>query len=62
MGHRWLCYEEKAEYAQQHPGTNTAINPAQDNCKKQCRSNETKPNAITINPRKQHNVAVLVVQ
>ena len=32
-----------------------AVNPAEDNRKKQCERNETKPNAITINPRNRHN-------
>ena len=31
-----------AEQAQQHPGVKTAINPAEDNRKKQCKPNETK--------------------
>ena len=31
------------------------INPAEDNCKKQCGPNETKPSAITINSRHVHN-------
>ena len=35
------CYTEKAEQAQQHPGSKTTINPAGDNRKKQCRPNET---------------------
>ena len=39
------CYMEKAEQAQQHPGTRTTINPAEDSRKKQCRPNETKPNS-----------------
>ena len=30
----WLCYTEKAELAQQHPGIKTTINPADENCKK----------------------------
>jgi len=29
-----------AEQAQQHPGVKTAINPAEDNRKKQCKPNE----------------------
>ena len=32
-----LCYTEKAEEAQQHPGTKTTINTAEDNRKKQCK-------------------------
>ena len=36
-----LRYPEKAEYAQLHPGTKTAIDPAEDNRKKQCKPNET---------------------
>ena len=44
---------QNTEYAKQHPGTKTAINPAEDNCKKQCDRNDvdTKPNAITISSR-----------
>ena len=37
-----MCYTEKAEEAHRHPGTKTTINPAQDNCKKQCGPNKTK--------------------
>ena len=33
------CVCEKAEYAPQHPGTKTTINPAEDNCKMQCEPN-----------------------
>ena len=51
-----VCYTEKAEEAQQHPGTKSTINPAEDNCKKQCGPNETTPNAITMDPRKRHNI------
>ena len=51
---RWR-YTEKAEQAQQHPGINTASNPAEDNRKKQCRPNETKPNSNAIHTRKRHN-------
>lgn len=35
------CYTETAEYAQPHPGSQTAINPAEDDCQKQSKSNET---------------------
>ena len=49
------CYAEKAEQAQQHPGTYTTINPAKNNCRKLCGPDETKSNAIMINPRKIHN-------
>ena len=51
----WLCYTEKAEQAQQQPGTKTTINPAQVNRKKQCGPNETKPNSNAIHPRKRQN-------
>ena len=47
------CYTE-AEEAQQHPGTKAAINPAEDNCKKQCEPNKIKPNAIPIQTRKRY--------
>ena len=50
-----MCYAEKAEQAQQHPGTKTATNPAEDNSKKQRKLNEIKPDGIPINPRKLHN-------
>ena len=50
-----MGYTEKAEITQQHRGTNTTINPAEDNCEKQCGDNEAKPHAITMNPRKRHN-------
>ena len=45
-----LCYTEKAEQAQQHPGIKTTSKPAEDNREKQCRPNETKPdsNAYTL--------------
>ena len=45
------CNTEMAEQAQQHPGTNTTTNPAEDIHKKQRGPNETKPNAIAINLR-----------
>ena len=35
------------------------INPAEDDCNKQCGPNETKPRAIKINPRKRHNTPTL---
>ena len=35
---------------------NKIINPAEDNCKNLCGPNETKPNAITMNPRKRESV------
>ena len=38
------CYAEKAEQAQQHPGTKTKINPADETRKKQCKPKEAKPN------------------
>ena len=38
-----VCYTEKAEQAQQHPGTKATINPAEDNRKEQCR-----PNVVTV--------------
>ena len=38
-------YTEKTEYAQKHPGVKTTINPAEDNRRKQCKPNETKPNS-----------------
>ena len=38
----------------QHPGTNPAINLAEDNCKKQRGADGTKPNAVTI-PTQRHN-------
>ena len=44
-----------AEITQQHPGTNTTINPAEGHCEKQCGDTEAKPNAITMKPRKRHN-------
>ena len=50
-----LCYAEKAEQGQQHLGTRTKISPAADNCKKQCRPNQTKPNTIMPNPCKRHD-------
>ena len=50
-----VCYTEKAEQAQQHPGTKTTINPGEDNRKKQCKPNQTKSNSITMNPRRRHN-------
>ena len=50
-----LCDAEKAEQAQQHPGTKTTINLAEDNRKKQCKPNEPKPYSVTINPGKRHN-------
>ena len=37
-----LCYTGKVEYAQQHSGTKTTINPVVDNRKKQCKPDETK--------------------
>ena len=51
-----VCHMEKAEYAQQHPGTKTTINPAEDNRKKQCKPDKTNPNPITISPRKRYNI------
>ena len=42
---RSVCYTEKAEQGQQHPGNKTAITPADYNRKKQCRPNDTKPNS-----------------
>ena len=53
--HIILCYTEKAEQAQQHPGIKTIINPAEDNRKKQCRPNDTKRNSNAIHPLKRHN-------
>ena len=50
-----VCYTDQAEQAQQHPGIKTTINPAEDNRKKQCRPNETKPNSNAIHPHKRHN-------
>ena len=52
-----VCYTEKAEQAQQHPGSKTTINPAEDNRKKQCRPDETKPNSNATHhrDRKRHN-------
>ena len=55
-----MCYNyaDKAEYAQQaqqHPGTKAAINPAEDNRKKQCKPYTTEPNPNAIHPRKRHN-------
>ena len=44
----WRCYTEKAEQAQQHPGTKTTSNPAEDNRTKQYKPNETKPSSYTI--------------
>ena len=46
-----MCYKEKAEQAQEHPGIKTTINPAEDNRTKQCRPNETKPNSNAMHPR-----------
>ena len=45
------CYTEKR---QEHPGIKATINPVEDNCKKQCKPYETKPNSNTIYPRKRH--------
>ena len=39
------CYMEKAEQAQQHLGTKTMINPAEETHKKQCKPKEAKTNA-----------------
>ena len=52
---RSMCYTEKVERAQQHPGPKTTVNPAQDNRKKQCKPNKTKPHSNVIHPRKRHN-------
>ena len=49
------CYTGNAEQAKQHPGPKTTVNPAQDNRKKQCRTNETKPNSNAIHARKRRN-------
>ena len=44
-----ICvHTEKAEPAQQPPGLQTTINPAEDNRKKQCRPNETSPNILCV--------------
>ena len=49
------CYAEKAEQAQQQPGIKATINPAEDNCKKQCKPNKTTPNSNATHPRERHN-------
>jgi len=46
---------QNAEKAQQHPGTITTINPAEENCKQQCRPNKTQPYAIKTDPRRRQN-------
>ena len=51
--HRALHRRDRTE-AQKHPGTKTMIRLAEANCMKQSRLNETKPNAITTDPRKRH--------
>ena len=44
-----VSYTENEKDDEQHPGTKTTINPAEDNCKKQCGPTETKSNATTVN-------------
>ena len=52
--YKHLCDTEMTKKAQQHPGTMTTTNPAEDSCKKQCGPNKPKQNAIKINPHKRH--------
>ena len=49
-----VCYNERAETAEAHPGTKTEGNLAEDICKKHCVPDEPTPNAIT-NRRKRHS-------
>ena len=44
---------EKAEEAERHPHTETTINPAEDNRKKQCKPDETKPISSAIHTETQ---------
>ena len=50
-------YTEKAEQNHQHQETKARIKPAEDDSKKQCQPNETRPgsNLNTIHPCKRHN-------
>ena len=50
-----MSYTANAELSRQHPGTTATNNPAGDSRKQQCEPNETKPNAITINPPRRHS-------